>query len=103
DVDQSSQSETVITSAMKGLQASVYQMIEAYYNGSFPGGQDVTLGADVDGVGLPMATSRFNAFGQEDYDAIYARIVAGEFDIATNAIENVVDVPVEVVAVTEIK
>ena len=30
------ESETVITSAMKGLGTSVYDMIAAYYNGSFP-------------------------------------------------------------------
>ena len=36
DVDQSGESETVITSAMKGLGTSVYDMIAAYYNGSFP-------------------------------------------------------------------
>ena len=38
DVDQSGESDTVITSAMKGLGASVYQTIAAYYAGEFPGG-----------------------------------------------------------------
>lgn len=103
DVDQSSQSETVITSAMKGLQASVYQMTVAYYDGTFPGGQDVVLGAEDNGVGLPMETSRFITFSQADYDAIFAKLVAGEYELATNVIENVADVPVEVVSVTEIK
>ncbi len=103
DVDQSSQSETVITSAMKGLKASVYQTITAFYNGEFPGGQELVLGADVDGVGLPMETSQFTTFTQADYDAIFAKLVAGEIELAKNEIESVADVPVEVVAVTEVK
>jgi len=81
DVDQGGESETVITSAMKGLRESVYQAIEAYYNGEFPGGESWLLGADRDGVGLPMATSRFSVFTQADYDAIFAKLVAGEIDI----------------------
>ena len=78
DVDQSAESETVITSAMKGLRESVYQAIEAYYAEAFPGGESWLLGADRDGVGLPMETSRFSVFTQADYDAIFAKLVAGE-------------------------
>jgi len=76
DVDQSSESETVITSATKGLAASVWQMLEAYDAGTFPGGQDLVLAAKSDGVGLPMETSRFEVFTQADYDALFAKLVA---------------------------
>ena len=78
DVDQSSESETVITSAMKGLGAAVEQALTAFYAGSFPGGEAWVLGADKGGVQLPMATSRFTKFAQADYDAIYAKLVSGE-------------------------
>lgn len=81
DVDQSNESPTVITSSMKMLSISVYDGIEAFYGGTFPGGQSVTLDAKVDGIGLPMETSKFKTFTQEDYDAIYAKLVAGEIDI----------------------
>lgn len=81
DVDQSGESERVITSATKGLKASVYQAITAYYEGKFPGGEAWVLGADRDGVALPMANSRFTKFAQADYDAIFAKLVAGEVDI----------------------
>ena len=78
DVDQSSESATVITSAMKGLSAAVSQALSAYYDGKFPGGEAWVLGADKDGVALPMATSKFKTFTQADYDAIYAKLAKGE-------------------------
>jgi len=59
DVDQSAESETVITSAMKQLGVSVYLGLESYYAGEFKGGVSETLDITVDGVGLPFASSRF--------------------------------------------
>lgn len=81
DVDQSAESSTVITSSMKQLSISVYDGIAAYYDGKFPGGQSVTLDASVEGVGLPMANSKFKTFTQEDYDAIYEKLVNDEIKI----------------------
>ncbi len=78
DVDQSSESDRVITSAMKGLGAAVQQALTAYYANEFPGGEAWVLGADKDGVSLPMATSKFNTFSQADYDALFAKLAAGE-------------------------
>ena len=60
DGDQSAESETVITSAMKLLSKSVYDCLDAFYKDEFPGGQTLTFSADNLGVGLPMDTSRFN-------------------------------------------
>lgn len=80
DVDQSGDSETVITSAMKGLSASVEQVLDANYNqeawDTF-GGTSTYFNAANDGVGLPADFSRFNTFTQADYDAIYATLVDG--------------------------
>ncbi len=87
DVDQSPESDTVITSAMKLLSNSVYDGIKAYYDGAFPGGATTTFTAANNGVGLPMETSKFEAFTQEDYDALYARLAAGEVTI-NNATED---------------
>ena len=83
DVDQSSQSASVITSAMKGLSASVYSALKDYYNNKFPGGTSVSLGADVDGVGLPMSTSKFTKFTQADYDKIFAALANDTNGIST--------------------
>jgi basic membrane protein A len=81
DVDQSIESPRVITSAMKGLQASVYACVKGYAEGNFPGGQHKIFDAANDGVGLPMATSRFNTFTQADYDAIFALLVNGSVKV----------------------
>lgn len=85
DVDQSAESDTVITSAMKMLSISVYDGISAYYDGNFPGGEIVSLDASVDGVGLPMENSKFDTFTQADYDAIYAKLVDGSVAPLTDA------------------
>ncbi|MBO5094611.1 MAG: BMP family ABC transporter substrate-binding protein [Lachnospiraceae bacterium] len=81
DVDQSSESDTVITSAMKQLSVSVYEGVKAFYDGSFPGGATSVFTAENDGVGLPMETSKFETFGQADYDALYAKLSSGEITI----------------------
>lgn len=77
DVDQSSESDTVITSAMKGLAAAVQSALGAYYNGEFPGGEALVYGADQDGVQLPMEASKFNTFAQADYDKVFGDLAAG--------------------------
>lgn len=106
DVDQSSESATVITSAMKMLGKSVYDAIGAYYTDSFPGGVSAVLGADVDGVALPMDTSKFEKFTKEDYDAIFAKLVAGEVTIVKDKDGDkevaLKDIPVKAVKVEEI-
>jgi len=84
DIDQADQSPTVVTSALKGLEASVYSIISDFFADNFPGGQAKIFNAALDGVGLPMATSRFENFTQADYDAIFARLAAGEFNLSTN-------------------
>ena len=83
DIDQADQSPTVVTSALKGLEASVYSIISDFFADNFPGGQAKIFNAALDGVGLPMATSRFENFTQADYDAIFARLAAGEFNLST--------------------
>ena len=81
DVDQSSESDTVITSAMKMLANSVYDGISDYYAGSFPGGKTTTFNAANDGVGLPMDTSKFEKFTKEQYDAEYKKLADGSVEL----------------------
>jgi len=85
DVDQSAESDTVITSSMKNLSKSVYDALISYYADKFPGGTTVSLDAAVEGVQLPMESSRFEKFTQADYDAIYAKVVANEIEILNDA------------------
>ena len=81
DVDQSSESPTVITSAMKMIGESVYNAIDEFYKGNFPGGKIAVLDAKVHGIGLPMETSKFKNFTKEDYDNIYQKLVDGSVKI----------------------
>lgn len=88
DVDQSYESETVITSAMKQLSNSVYDGIKAFYDGSFPGGKTSVFTAANAGVGLPMETSKFETFTAADYDAIYKKLVDGEIALTEPSQDN---------------
>ena len=81
DVDQSVESPTVITSAMKMIGESVYNAIDEFYKDNFPGGKIAVLDAKVHGVGLPMETSKFKNFTKEDYDNIYKKLVDGSVKI----------------------
>ena len=81
DVDQSVESPTVITSAMKMIGESVYNAIDEFYKGNFPGGKIAVLDAKVHGIGLPIETSKFKNFTKEDYDNIYKKLVDGNVEI----------------------
>lgn len=112
DVDQSGESETVITSAMKGLSVSVYDMLTAYYNGSFPGGESLVFNAANNGVSLAMDSAKFSTFTKADYDALFAALQNNTNNIASNILGNVdadgndvalADLPLKAVVVTEVK
>lgn len=77
DADQSGASNTVLTSAVKDLSGSVYNILKSYQNGTFNGGYTKVMEASDNGVFLPMNTSRFSSFSQADYDRIYSRMANG--------------------------
>ena len=103
DVDQSSESDTVITSAMKGLSSAVQQTLDEYYKDKFPGGQSLTLGADKDGVKLPMDTSKFEKFTKEDYDKVYKELADGKIKLQKDDVKNATDLDVSAVSVQVVK
>ena len=100
DVDQANDSPTVITSAMKGLAPSVYQMLTAFANGNFPGGQQLIFDASIDGVSIAMSTSRFGSFTQAQYDAIFAQLANGSVNV-NNSLE-MDDISTNLVVVEEV-
>ena len=93
DVDQRYDSETVITSATKGLGESVVQVLTSIYKTEdFDkyAGTTTVLNASNDGVGLPTivigdekanAFDRFNKFTKADYDVLYKSISNGSVKI----------------------
>ena len=79
DVDQSGESEYVITSAMKGLAEAVMVACDTFYKGNWAsvGGSCTTLGAKDDAVGLPTATWSMEKFTVEQYNALFASLKDG--------------------------
>ena len=79
DVDQSSQSEYVITSATKGLREAVMHACDVFYSGKWDtvGGTQTTLGAAADAVGLPTATWSLKNFSVADYEELFASLKDG--------------------------
>ena len=76
DVDQSNQSEYVITSATKGLREAVMIACASYFDGNWSSEQK-TLGASDDAVGLPTATWSMTNFTVEQYNELYGKLKDG--------------------------
>lgn len=94
DVDQSGESEKVITSAVKGLAASVERVLGQYFDGKWDAelaDKAQNLGAAEDSTGLPTATWRMTKFTVDQYKALFEKIKKGE-------IVPVADVPEDVTA-----
>ena len=83
DVDQSAQSETVVTSAMKGLSSAVQWAVAKVYDNSFSdiGGKGTSLGAKDDAVGLPTATWSMETYTVEEYEAQLADMASGKLNV----------------------
>jgi basic membrane protein A len=89
DVDQSYESDTVVTSAMKLISVSVFDGVKAFYDNVFPGGETSIFSTKNDGVGLPMDTSKFTKFTQDDYDAVYSQLKEGKVTLTQPSADNV--------------
>ena len=90
DVDQSGDSELIITSATKGLSNSVQLALTDCQGNSWKwsetyGGKETKLGAAENAVDLPMATSRFTTFTQEQYDTLFKGLVDGSLVVDNNS------------------
>lgn len=81
DVDQSGESEYVVTSAMKGLADAVQWAVAKVYDGTFDtiGGQQTSLGVADNAVQLPTGADswRFETFTVEKYESLYQQMVDG--------------------------
>ena len=84
DVDQSGESATVITSAMKGLSDAVQWAIDKHNAGKWSevGGALTSLGAKDNAVGLPTATWSLKNWAVADYEALFADMVAGKVTVS---------------------
>lgn len=80
DVDQSAQSDSVVTSAMKGLAQSVQVSLTNFYGEGLQTGA-LVLGAADDAVGLPVDTWALANWSVEDYNALFEQIKSGEITV----------------------
>lgn len=93
DVDQRYDSETVITSATKGLAPSVISVLESIYKtdswADF-GGKTTYFNAANNGVGLPTevlgeegadAFDRFSSFDKAAYDELFGKLANNEIEV----------------------
>ena len=81
DVDQAGESDSVVTSAMKGLSDAVQWAVGHVYDGTFDtiGGTATSLGVKENAVALPTADSswRFETFTVEEYEGLYQQMLDG--------------------------
>ena len=80
DVDQSYTSDTVITSALKGIGEAAQQALTAAYGSDWAnyGGKLTTLGAAEGAVGLPTDTWSLKNWTVDQYKAMFEKIVKGD-------------------------
>ncbi len=80
DVDQSYESETVVTSALKGISEAAQLSIASHFDGTWAenyGGKLTVLGAAQNAVGLPTETWSMEVFTVEEYNALMAAMQNG--------------------------
>ena len=103
DVDQSAESECIVTSAMKGLSNSVVLALEDLWNNNGKwseayAGQTAVLGVADDCVGLPTAKGswRLNTFTVDEYTALFEQVKNGEITISNDTtVEPTVSIAVD--------
>ncbi len=91
DVDQSPLSDRVITSAVKGLSVSVEKILGEFYDGKWDAelaDKASNLGATDDATGIADRFDRFSKFTKADFDALFAKIKAGEITIVSEVPED---------------
>ena len=84
DVDQSNQSDAVVTSAMKGLAQSVIVSLGNFYTNGLQSGS-LVLGAADDAVGLPVDTWSLQNWTVDEYNELFEKIKSGEIIVDNNS------------------
>ena len=103
DVDQSAESDCIVTSAMKGLSNSVILALEDLWNNNGVwsadyAGKTAVLGAADECVGLPTAEGswRLTTFTVDEYNALFEQVKAGSVTISNDTtVEPTVSIAVD--------
>ena len=88
DVDQSGESSTVITSAMKGLREGTMYALQKFYDGKWDEISDkaANLGVNDEAVGLPTDKDSwgFEKFTVKEYDELFKKLQDGSVKVDAN-------------------
>ncbi|MDO4732664.1 MAG: BMP family ABC transporter substrate-binding protein [Bacillota bacterium] len=81
DFDLYRASDSVVTSAIKNIKTSVFNGINAFYTGTFPGGQILELSAGQSAVALAMDHARFVNFTKNQHNELLTLLGSGELNV----------------------
>lgn len=103
DTDRSALSETVITSAEKGIDAAVGNVLKSYKKGTFTGGTAFNYAAKNDGVMLEMENAAFRSFDENAYNKVFRKLKNGKIELKKDTgVSSVSELAGEWVTVKEI-
>ncbi len=89
DVDQYSDGiyegnkSVILTSAMKSVGVAAYDMVKAYNEGTFPGGQTLTFDASNDGVQIPDENPNLSQAALDAYTAARQGLIDGTIVVSS--------------------
>jgi basic membrane protein A and related proteins len=83
DADQSFLGQFVLTSALKRVDAAVFDTIKTVVDGRWQGGRNLTFGLKEDGVGLATINAKVPEEDRDTLDQVEERIRAGEIKVPT--------------------
>jgi basic membrane protein A and related proteins len=72
----------ILTSAMKRVDQSAYDMVKALKNNKFPGGQTLVLNAKNNGIGIPAVNPNLKSDVQSKVAAIFKKMQSGEIKVS---------------------
>ncbi|MBQ6808945.1 MAG: BMP family ABC transporter substrate-binding protein [Firmicutes bacterium] len=81
DFDLYRASDSVVTSAIKNIKTSVFNGINAFYTGTFPGGKILDLSAEQSAVALAMDHARFVNFTKTQHNELLTLLASGELKV----------------------
>jgi basic membrane protein A len=84
DADQSFLGQFILTSALKRVDAAVFDTIKSVVDDSWQGGRNLTFGLKQDGVGLGKISSNVPQEDLNALDQVKERIRSGEITVPTS-------------------
>jgi basic membrane protein A len=74
----------ILTSAMKSIGVAAYDMVKAFDEGTFPGGQTLTFNAGNNGVQIPDENPNLSKAATDAYDEVRAMLVDGSLKVSAD-------------------